>query len=65
MRHGLKATRPVTISMESGGRTVIGNVNVAVEASSVCERAPWPGLETASLARRRPQSRWSQVHTAV
>jgi hypothetical protein len=65
MRHGLKATLPVAQSVKSGGRIVVGNVSATIEAGSVCERAPWPGSVAASLARRRPQSRWSQAHTAV
>ena len=51
--------------MESGGVIEIGNTSVSGEASSVRERAPWPCSETASLARRRPQSRLSQVCAVV
>ena len=61
----VKVTSPVAQTMESGGVIEIGNTSVSGEASSVCERAPWPGSETSSLARRRSQSRWSHVHAAV
>jgi hypothetical protein len=65
MRHGSKATHPVANSMESGGRSVIGNVNAASEAGFDHQRAPWPNLATASLARRRPQSRRFRIVTVV
>jgi hypothetical protein len=54
-----------TPGMKMGCVVAHGKVSVPIEASSVCERAPWPKSESASLARRRPQSRWIRVYAAV
>ena len=61
----VKVTSPVAQTMESGGVIESERLSASVEAGFDHERAPWPGSETSSLARRRPQSRWSQVYAAV
>ena len=61
----VKETLPVAQTMESDGVIESGNASVSIEAGFVRERAPGPYLETASLARRRPPSRWFRVHSVV
>ena len=52
-------------TMESDGVIESGNASVSGKAGSVRERAPGPGSETASLAQRRPQSRWFRISAAI
>jgi hypothetical protein len=60
----VNATRPATSLMNGGGGIVIGTVSASVEYF-VHERAPMHGSSSASLSRRRPQSRWPWVRAAV
>jgi hypothetical protein len=57
-------TLPATSAMKWGGGIVIGTVSASVE-KFVYERAPSQRVGSASLARRRPQSRLSRLCAAV
>jgi len=58
------AALQATPAINRGGRIVIGAVSASVECF-VRERAPTRGSSSASLARRRPQSRLFRVCAAV
>jgi len=58
------STLHATPAENIGGVIESGRLSASVEAGFDHERAPWPGSETVSLARRRPQSRLFKVHAA-